>query len=132
MAIKTKIPQIENKFVVKNEASSDTATLYLHGTIGDGFWDYGEDNIVTSKRVKKALENLEGKNINLHINSGGGDVFESIAISNMLKQYNGKINVIIDSLAGSGASIVAMAGDTIQMFPNSMMMIHRAWTFVAG
>lgn len=131
---KNKIPKIKNKFEVKNEMDSDAATLYLHGAIGGSFWDYDydEDNIITSNRVRKALKKIGDKDINLHINSGGGDVFESIAIGNMLKQHTKKVNVIIDGLAGSGASIVAMSGDTIQMFPNSMMMIHRAWTWVAG
>src|SRR5699024_7601903 len=131
---KNKIPKIKNRFEVRNEADSDTATLYLHGTIGGSFWDYDpdENNIINSKKVKKALGKIGDKDINLHINSGGGDVFESIAIGNMLKQHSKKVNIIIDGLAGSGASVVAMSGDTIQMFPNSMMMIHRAWTLASG
>src|SRR5699024_1589886 len=131
---KNKMPKIKNRFEVKNETDSDTATLYLHGTIGGGFWDYDydEDNIITSKRVRKALKKIGDKDINLHINSGGGDVFESIAIGNMLKQHTKKVNVIIDGIAGSGASVVAMSGDTIQMIPNSMMMIHRPWTWTYG
>src|SRR5690625_4278397 len=131
---KNKIPKIKNRFEVRNEADSDTATLYLHGTIGGSFWDYDydEDNIITSKKVRKALKRIGDKDIELHINSGGGDAFESIAIGNMLKQHTKKVNVIIDGLAGSGASIVAMSGDTIKMFPNSMLMIHRALTLVAG
>src|SRR5699024_2485544 len=103
---KNKIPKIKNRFEVRNEDDSDTATLYLHGTIGGGYWDYDydydEDNIITSKRVRKALDKIGDKTIDLHINSGGGDVFESIAIGNMLKQHNKKVNVIIDGLAGSG------------------------------
>ena len=59
-------------------------------------------------------------------------MFESIAIMNTLKQHKGKVNIIIDSLAGSGASVIAMAGDTIKMFTNSMMMIHKAWTYACG
>src|SRR5699024_1710316 len=131
---KNKIPKIKNRFEVRNEADSDTATLYLHGTIGGDFWDYDydKDNIITSKKIRKALKKIGDKDINLHINSGGGDVFESIAIGNMLKQHGKKVNVIIDGLAGSGASIVAMSGNTIQMFSNSMMMIHRAWTWTYG
>jgi ATP-dependent Clp protease protease subunit len=129
-----KIPKIETKLEVKNEADSETAELYLYGTIRQAYWwdDEDEENIISAKGVKNALKNLKGKNINVHINSGGGDVFESIAIGNLLKQHDGKVNIVIDGLAGSGASVVAMAGEKITMFPNSMMMIHKAWTFAMG
>lgn len=128
------IPKIETKLEVKNETDSETAELYLYGTIRQAYWwdEEDEESIISAKEVKKALKNLKGKNINVHINSGGGDVFESIAIGNLLKQHEGKVNIIIDGLAGSGASVVAMAGEKITMFPNSMMMIHKAWTIAVG
>lgn len=131
---KVKIPKIETRLEVKNEANSDTAELYLYGTIRQSYWwdEEEEDNIISAKRVKKALKDLKGKAINVHINSGGGDVFESIAIGNLLKQHDGEVNIYIDSLAGSGASVVAMPGEKIYMFSNSMMMIHRAWTYTSG
>lgn len=124
---------IKPKLEVVNE-SGEVAELYLYGTIRESYWwdDEEDDNIISSKRVKKALKNISSKKINVHINSGGGDVFESIAIGNLLKQFDGEVNIIIDGLAGSGASVVAMAGDNIKMFNNSMMMIHKAWTFVSG
>lgn len=124
---------IKPKIEVLNE-SGEVAELYLYGTIRESYWwdDEEDDNIISSKRVKKALKNISSKKINVHINSGGGDVFESIAIGNLLKQYDGEITIIIDGLAGSGASVVAMAGDNIKMFSNSMMMIHKAWTFASG
>ena len=134
MGKEIKIPKIETKLEVKNEADSETAELYLYGTIRQAYWwdDEDEENIISAKGVKNALKNLKGKNINVHINSGGGDVFESIAIGNLLKQHDGKVNIVIDGLAGSGASVVAMAGEKISMFPNSMMMIHKAWTLALG
>src|SRR5690606_37040464 len=70
--------------------------------------------------------------INLYINSSGGSVFEGIAIHNMLKRHKAKINVHIDALAASIASVIAMSGDTIFMPKNSMLMIHHAWTFAIG
>lgn len=124
--------KIEARFEVKNE-TEEVAELYLYGTIRESYWwDEEEENIISSKRVKNALNNITAKKINIHINSGGGDVFESIAIGNILKQHDAEINIIIDGLAGSGASIVAMAGDNVKMFGNSMMMIHKAWTFAMG
>ncbi|WP_413770427.1 head maturation protease, ClpP-related, partial [Vibrio vulnificus] len=65
---------------------------------------------------------------NLHINSPGGSVFEGIAIYNMLKNNPAQINVYVDALAASIASVIAMSGDNIFMPSNSMLMIHNPWT----
>lgn len=128
-----KIPKIESRLEIKNE-TKESADLYLYGYIRSAYrWDSDDDEtFISANRVKKSLGNLGGKNINVHINSGGGDVFESIAICNLLKQHDGDINVIVDGYAGSGASVIAMAGETITMFSNSMMMIHKAWTWADG
>ncbi|MEV2311986.1 head maturation protease, ClpP-related, partial [Paenibacillus larvae] len=69
---------------------------------------------------------------NLYINSPGGSVFEGIAIHNMLKRHKAKVNVYVDALAASIASVIAMAGDTIYMPKNSMLMIHNPWIFAWG
>ena len=70
--------------------------------------------------------------INLHINSLGGDVFEGIAMFNLLKQHKANVKVYIDGIAASIASVIAMSGDTIYMPKNSMMMIHNCWTTSTG
>ena len=127
-----KIPKVETRLEVKNEADSETAELYLYGTIREAYWWDDEDDCISAKRVKNALKELKGKNVNVHINSPGGDVFESIAICNLLKQYDGDITIIDDALAGSGASIIATAGKKVIMYTNSMQMIHNAWTYAAG
>ena len=115
-----------------NEIGSEVAELYLYGTIREAYpWDEEED-CISAKRVMGALKELKGKPINVHINSGGGDVFESIAIGTLLKQHGNEINIYVDGLAGSGASIIAMAGKNIFMPSNSMMMIHQATVFVRG
>src|SRR5690606_16890660 len=67
-----------------------------------------------------------------YINSPGGDVFAGQAILSMLKRHSARKVVYVDGLAASAASIVAMAGDTIRMPRNAMMMIHNAWTITAG
>lgn len=124
--------KIETRLEVKNE-TEESVDLYLYGHIREAsWWDYENEDIISSKRVREFLKDIESEEINVHINSGGGDVFESIAIGNLLKQHDSKINIIVDGLAGSGASVIAMAGDTVEMYDNSMMMIHKAWTIVAG
>ena len=123
--------QIENRLEVKN-ATEDTAELFLYGVIRQAcFWE-DEDSCVSAKNVKNNLDILKGKSIDVHLNSPGGDVFESIAICNLLKQHDGTINVYIDAMAGSGASVIATAGKNVYMFSNCMQMIHNAWANVSG
>lgn len=127
-----KIPQIKTRLQVNNSVENDVADMYLYGTIRKGYWWDDEDDCISAKRVKNALADLKDKDINIHINSGGGDVFESIAICNLLKQHGGNINIYVDSLVASGASVIAMAGNKIIMPKNAMMMIHKAWTYCDG
>ena len=102
--------------------------IYIYGDIVDYKW-YEED--VTANAIKESLSKMSG-DINVYINSNGGDVFQSIAIYNQLKRYEGKKTVYIDGIAASGASIIAMAGDEIIMGKNTQMMIHNAWTIGWG
>ncbi len=78
----------------------------------------------------KGLENQE--EIEIHINSGGGSVFGGLAIYNLLNTYKGKKVVYIDGLAGSIASVIALVGDVLYIYKNSMMMIHNPLTFICG
>ena len=123
---------IKTNFQVKNEIDNEVAEMYLYGTIREAYPWEDEDECISANRVLNALKEVGEKDIDIHINSGGGDVFESIAIHNTLKQHKGKVNIIVDALAGSGASVIAMAGDTVKMFDSSMMMIHKAWTVAMG
>lgn len=72
--------------------------------------------------------------LEVHINSPGGDAFDGVAIMNALKQHAGQVTVMVDGLAASAASIIAMAADPGQliMCPGSMLMIHDAWGFAVG
>jgi len=114
-------------FENKNET---TGALYLYGEISDITW-WGDE--ITPSNFKKDLDKLgEITQLDIYINSGGGDVFAGQTINNMLKRHKAYKTVYIDGLAASIASVIAMAGDTIIMPGNSMMMIHNAWAFVAG
>lgn len=66
------------------------------------------------------------------INSIGGDVFDAFAIYNALKRYAGKVTTRVDGIAASSASLVVMAGDTVVMPANAMLMIHNPWTNISG
>ncbi|PTK82015.1 serine protease [Staphylococcus haemolyticus] len=68
----------------------------------------------------------------VNINSNGGDVFSGVTIYNMLRRFDAHITVNVDGLAASIASVIAMAGDTINMPGNAMLMVHNAWTIGEG
>ncbi|PNP90625.1 hypothetical protein BMT55_11645 [Listeria newyorkensis] len=121
------MPMISKRFEVFNSVQEDETTMYLYGTIGSGWYAS-----INSEAVRGQLEQITASTIHVHIHSGGGDVFESIAIQNLLKAHPAKIVIHVDGLAGSGASVIAMAGDEIQMPSNTMMMIHKAATFLYG
>ena len=120
---------------IKNDVGeSDTAdtptvrTLYLNGVIAAESW---LDDDVTPQLFKDELESGTG-DIEVWLDSPGGDVMAATQIYNMLKNYNGKVTVKIDSLAASAASVVAMAGDEILMSPLSLMLVHNPLTVAAG
>ena len=124
-------PKINPRMEVKTEAGK-TAEMYLYGTIREAYPWEDEASVLSSKGVLRMLEQLAGQDVNVHLNSCGGDGFESIAICNLLKQHSGTVNVYIDAMAGSGASIIATAGKTVYMYPNCLQQIHNAWCVVAG
>lgn len=109
------------------EDNSDIADLYLYNVIDDFAYEGYSDSAESILKDINSLGNI--KTLNVFINSPGGSVFEGISIKNMLERQKLKgcfINVIIDGLAASIASIIAMAGDKITMPENALMMIHRA------
>lgn len=94
---------------------------------------YGEIGFeVMPGDVIAQLEEHSGDTIDVHINSVGGDVFDGLSIYNALSQWRGKVNVYIDGLAASMASVIAMAGDTVSMASASLLMIHNPKTWVGG
>ena len=87
---------------------------------------------VSPRQVEDALNNDTDGQVQVNINSGGGSVFAASEIYTMLKAYSGKVVVNIQGLAASAASVIAMAGDEINMSPTSQMMIHKASTVSWG
>lgn len=106
-----------------------TADIYVYGVIGDDFWGDG----ITAKGFADNLKGLgDVKVLNVHINSDGGDVFQGRTIYSLLSAHPAKVTVKVDGLAASAASLIAMAGDTIEMAEGSFLMIHQAWTVTRG
>ena len=108
--------------------SDETRTLRLEGPIDEeSFW--GDE--ITPQMFRDELNAGEG-DVTVWINSPGGNVFAAAEIYTMLKDYKGSITVKIDEIAASAASVVAMAGDTVQMSPVAMLMIHDPSTVAMG
>lgn len=101
--------------------SNDDADIY----------DWLGYDCVSPNMVEDVLNNSDG-DVEVDIASGGGSVFAASEIYTMLKAYSGKVTVNIQGLAASAASVIAMAGDEVNMSPTSQMMIHKASTVSVG
>lgn len=110
-------------------AAEKDNTISIYDVIGEDFWT-GEG--VTVKRVDAALRSIGNRDVVVNINSPGGDVFEGIAIYNRLREHPAKVQVKVMGLAASAASIIAMAGDEVQIGEASFLMIHNAWVMAVG
>jgi ATP-dependent Clp endopeptidase proteolytic subunit ClpP len=114
-------------FAAKNEGTS--LELDIYDVIGDDLWGEG----VAAKGIRDCLKrNQSAKNIKVRINSRGGIVTDGIAIYNMLSEHPANVEVQIDALAASIASVIAMAGDSIKMASNGFVMIHNPSGMVCG
>ena len=111
---------------VRNEG--EKRILLLDGEISDETW-WGDE--VTPQMFRSELNAAEG-DIDLWINSPGGDCYAAAQIYNMLMEYKGNVAVKIDGIAASAASVVAMAGTTIEMSPVATIMIHNPMTVSIG
>ena len=115
-----------NKFEIKNKG--ETAEIFMYDEVGPSWM-----GMVGAGGIADELRHMESvKNITVRINSPGGDVFEGLAIYNLLKNHEAKVKVVIDGMAASIASIIAMAGDEIEIAENALVMIHNPWAITAG
>ncbi|AWH36655.1 peptidase S14 [Stenotrophomonas sp. ZAC14D1_NAIMI4_6] len=114
-------PEAKGKSVLAlNTTSGGEAELLIYGPIGDYFWGEG----VTAASVVEQLAGTTASVINVRINSDGGVVTDGLAIYNALKQHPATINVTVDGVAASIASLIAMAGSSRRMHENTMLMLH--------
>ena len=112
---------------------SAPARLYIDGEITAGDDDYDWWTGAQSKGAQRFRKDLEGLgDVDVYINSPGGDVFAGAAMYSLLKAHAGHVRVLIMGIAASAASVVAMAGDEVLISPAGYMMIHDPWAVVAG
>ncbi|MBE0185461.1 Clp protease ClpP [Bacillus sp. seq1] len=117
---------------IKNQTDL-AADIYFYGDIVSSEWGKWEDTDTCPEDVRAFLKQVEGvKNLNIYVNSGGGSVFAGLAIYNMLKRNSAHKTVYVDGLAGSIASVIAMAGDKIVIPSNAFLMIHKPWSMSMG
>lgn len=113
------------------EKVGQTATINIYGDICSWAWEeLGETSAVTLSKQLEALGDVD--QINVYINSYGGEVAEGLAIYNALKRHKAKVVTVCDGFACSIASVVFMAGDERVMNESSLLMIHNAWTYASG
>lgn len=107
---------------IENTASG--TELWIYDEIS--FYGITADNFVTD------LRGISSREITVHLNSPGGDVFDGIAIYNALRNHPARVTTKVDSLAASIASVIAQAGDHRVMVQHGQMMIHEAHGVMAG
>lgn len=103
--------------------------ITMFDIIGEDFWTGGG---VTAKKVAAQLRAIGDQPVEVQINSPGGDMFEGIAIYNVLREHSQQITVKVMGMAASAASIIAMAGDRIEIGAASFLMIHNCWIIAIG
>lgn len=112
-----------------NALTIGDGVITMFETIGADYWSGGG---ITAKSVAAALRAIGDRPVEIQINSPGGDMFEGIAIYNVLREHPQLITVKVMGMAASAASIIAMAGDTIEVGAASFLMIHNCWVVAVG
>lgn len=106
-----------------------TTEVTIYGAIGGGGWD---DSSVSASGMKQVLDAITTPNIDLHMNSGGGDVFDGTAIHTMIARHPAVVHGSVDGIAASAASFIMMACDRITTARNGLWMVHDGMTMTYG
>lgn len=109
--------------------ADDPNTISIYDVIGADYWTGGG---FTDKRMAAALRAIGPKPVTVNLNTPGGDVFMGLAIYNQLREHPAEVTVRVMGIAASIGSIIAMAGDRIEMGMSSFLMIHNSWGVVIG
>lgn len=111
------------------EQDADERTIGIYDVIGEDYWTGAG---FTSKRMAAALRSLGKGPVTVAVNSPGGDMFEGITMYSMLREHPGEVTIKVMGLAASAASVLSMAGDTVQIARPAFFMIHNAWVMAVG
>ncbi|HWW11346.1 MAG TPA: head maturation protease, ClpP-related [Brevundimonas sp.] len=114
---------------IRAAAGEGDGAISIFDVIGYDWWT-GEG--VTAKQVAGALRAVGDADVVVNINSPGGDYFEGLAIYNLLREHKGRVTVKVLGIAASAASVIAMAGDEVQVARAGFLMIHNAWVCACG
>tara|TARA_Y100001973_G_C5189616_1_gene330092 strand:- start:317 stop:1327 length:1011 start_codon:yes stop_codon:yes gene_type:complete len=115
---------MDKKWYEINNSASDVTDVYIFNDIGT----FG----VSAQGFVEEIKEYEGKELAIHINSLGGEVFEGMAIYSIIQRRKAKTTVYIEGIAASIASVIALAADEVVMSENSLLMIHNAWGGTQG
>lgn len=103
------------------------AELWLYGTVGGYWWGFNSDDVAEALRQIGDVTDLT-----VRLNSYGGSAIDGIAIANLLANNPAKVRIVVDGIAASAATQIALAGEELIMSPGSQFMVHDAWTFASG
>lgn len=121
---------IKTNILMKTDENS--YDIYFYDEIG-GKFDWNKFEVIkTSDILKDKLEEADGRDINLYVNSVGGEVFEAYSIISMLQRYEGTKICYIDGMAASCASLIPIICDKVYVYPYSNIMVHNMWTYAVG
>lgn len=116
--------------LIRAEATPGKATLRIYGTITS--WPWLDGDMSAASLVKELEDAGDVSEIELHVNSPGGEAFEGVTIMNALRQHPARVTAHVDGIAASAASAVIMAADEVVMHPGTQIMIHDAINFAYG
>lgn len=124
------------KFKQKAEDNPKVVDLYIYGDVEGDREDWWGDKIssdTSATTFKKQLaQYCSAEQINLYVNTCGGDVIEAMAIRNQLKRCTAKVTAFVDGIAASAGAFILTGCDEVKMYSNTMQMIHNMWTCVCG
>lgn len=119
----------EEWYRIRNEAGQDgPAQVLIYGEIGDSCWG---DSVPAAQFVRDLAE-VDAEEIDFHIHSPGGDVFDGLAIATAIRTHKAKTTAYVDGLAASAASFIAIAADEVVMAVGAELMVHDAWGAAVG
>lgn len=115
-------------YEVKAAADAGTTDIFIYDVIGD---DWLEPSL-TAKALVQRIADIDTPEINLHLNSPGGSVPDGIAIYNALMTHPAKVTATVEGWTASVATVIAMSAEHVQMYANTMFVIHNPWGIAVG